>query len=124
VSAAIAAACAGDDWLAEHPVQVDWWPNAVMPMEIDPALPIVAATTGAARAVGCDPRLSGLDSWYDGATHTQLAGTPAVALGPSGLGRDGASVAHAVDEHVPVADLVRCAQALAVAALRFCGTVD
>jgi acetylornithine deacetylase/succinyl-diaminopimelate desuccinylase-like protein len=33
-------------------------------------------------------------------------------------------VAHAVDEHVPVADLVRCAQALAVAALRFCGTVD
>ena len=57
----------------------------------------------------------------DGATFTLLAGTPAIGFGPSGLGRDGASVAHAVDEHVPVPDLVRCAQAIVVAALRFCG---
>jgi acetylornithine deacetylase/succinyl-diaminopimelate desuccinylase-like protein len=30
-------------------------------------------------------------------------------------------VAHTIDEHVPVDDLVACAQGLAVAALRFCG---
>ena len=30
-------------------------------------------------------------------------------------------MAHAVDEFVPVADLVACAQALAIAALRWCG---
>lgn len=121
ITEVIASACAGDDWLAEHPVRVDWWPNTVMPLEIDAGEPIVAATCAAVADVGGSARLTGLDSWYDGATFTLLAGTPAVGLGPSGLGRDGASVAHAVDEHVPVADLVHCAQAIAVAALRFCG---
>ena len=123
VEEAIARACDGDDWLAEHPATIEWWPNTVMPLEIDAAEPIVAATCAAVADIGGPARLTGLDSWYDGATFTLLAGTPAVGLGPSGLGRDGASVAHAVDEHVPVADLVRCAQAIAVAALRFCGTV-
>ena len=122
ISEAIAGACAADDWLAENPVTVEWWPNTVMPLEIDADEPIVAVTCEAVADIGGPARLTGLDSWYDGATFTLLAGTPAVGLGPSGLGRDGASVAHAVDEHVPVADLVRCAQAIAVAALRFCGT--
>ena len=111
-----------DDWLAEHPARVSWWPNAVMPLELDPALPVVTATCDAVAALGGEPRLSGLDSWYDGATFSLLADTPAIGFGPSGLGRDGVSQAHAVDEHVPVADLVRCAQVIAVAALRFCGT--
>jgi acetylornithine deacetylase len=121
VSEAIAEACASDEWLAEHPVVVSWWPNAVMPLELDPELPIVTATCGAVAALGGKQRLGGLDSWYDGATFTLLAGTPAVGFGPSGLGRDGVSQAHAVDEHVPVSDLVRCAQVIAVAAIRFCG---
>ena len=90
-----------------------------MPLELDTELPIVRATCSAVAALGGEPRLSGLDSWYDGATFSLLAGTPAVGFGPSGLGRDGVSQAHAVNEHVPVADLVRCAQAIAVAALRF-----
>jgi len=122
VSQAIAAACAADDWLAEHPALVSWLPNAVMPLELDPGLPIVTATSEAVAALGGEPRLSGVDSWYDGATLSLLAGTPAIGFGPSGLRRDEVSQAHAVDEHVPVADLVRCAQAIAVAALRFCGT--
>jgi len=122
ISEAIAGACAADDWLAENPVTVEWWPNTVMPLEIDADESIVAVTCEAVADIGGPARLTGLDSWYDGATFTLLAGTPAVGLGPSGLGRDGASVAHAVDEHVPVADLVRCAQVIAVAALRFCGT--
>lgn len=122
IADAVAAACAGDDWLAEHPVRIEWWPNTVMPLEIDPGLPIVVEACGAVADVGGPARLTGLDSWYDGATFTLLADTPAIGLGPSGLGRDGATVAHAVDEHVPVADLVRSAQAIAVTALRFCGS--
>ena len=31
------------------------------------------------------------------------------------------TVAHTIDEHVPVDGLVACAQALAVVAVRFCG---
>ena len=61
--------------------------------------------------------LSGLDSWYDGATYTLSAGTPSIAYGPRSI-----AWAHTIDEYVPVEDLVRCAQAIAVAAMRFCGT--
>jgi acetylornithine deacetylase len=56
-----------------------------------------------------------MDSWHDGATFT-LGGTPCICYGPSDD-----NVAHTVDEYVPVDDLVACAQALAVTALRFCG---
>jgi acetylornithine deacetylase/succinyl-diaminopimelate desuccinylase-like protein len=73
------------------------------------------------RDLGHDPQLSGLDSWYDGATLTRLAGIPAVGFGPPGFDQDGLSVAHMVDEYVPVDGLVGCAQVVAVAAMRFCG---
>lgn len=110
-----------DDWLAAHPPRFRWEPQAVMPYEIATDEPIVGATESALRALGVEPRRSGLDSWFDAATLTVLGGIPAIGLGPGGLGRDGVPVAHTVDEHVPVDDLVRTAQALAVAALRFCG---
>jgi acetylornithine deacetylase len=109
-------AAAQDDWLAEHPPRISW-SAGVIPMEISPDEPIVDTVLQASRDVGRPGDLAGLDSWYDGATFTLLGGTPAVAFGPSGFG-----TAHAIDECVPVDDLVACAQALAVAALRFCGT--
>jgi acetylornithine deacetylase len=110
-----------DSWLAEHPPVIEWWPNGVMPFEIPQSEPIVGSLLEAARDVGRAPRLSGLDSWYDGATLTRLAGIPSVGFGPPGFDQDGVSVAHMVDEYVPVDGLVGCAQGLAVAAMRFCG---
>ena len=112
---------AGDDWLAENPPTISWWPNGVMPLEISSDEPIVEVTIGATDDVGRPGRLSGLDSWYDGATFTLLAGIPSIAYGPAGFTAGGASVAHTIDEYVPVDDLVACAQGLAVAAMRFCG---
>jgi acetylornithine deacetylase len=112
---------AADDWLGEHPPTIEWWPNAVMPFEIPATEPIVETMLGATADVGRPGDLSGLDSWYDGATLTQLAGIPSIAYGPPGFDRDGLSVAHMVDEYVPVDGLVGCAQGLAVAAMRFCG---
>jgi acetylornithine deacetylase len=110
-----------DDWLAEHPPVLHWWPNAVMPMEIDPGEPVVGVLLDASADVGRRRELGGLDSWYDGATFTQLAGIPSVGFGPPGFDPDGATVAHTIDEYVPVDGLVGCAQALAVAAMRFSG---
>lgn len=54
--------------------------------------------------------------WHDGATFTRFGGTPCVCFGPGGN-----ETAHMIDESVPVDDLVACAQALAVAAIRFSG---
>ena len=85
---------------------IEWWPNAVMPFEIAPDEPIVGAVQGASADVGRPGRLGGLDSWYDG--------IPANCV----------SVAHMIDEFVPVDGLVSAAQGLAVAAMRFCGVPD
>jgi acetylornithine deacetylase len=112
----ILAAAAADEWLAEHPLRITW-SAGVMPMEMSADEPIAAAALEASRDLGRPGRPAGLDSWYDGATFTLLGGTPSIAFGPSGFG-----TAHAIDEYVPVGDLVVCAQALAVAAVRFCGT--
>ncbi len=112
---------AHDDWLAEHPPSFAWWPNPVMPMETSELQPIVATLRSASADVGRPSALGGLDSWFDGATLTQLAGIPAVGYGPPGFDPSGVSVAHMVDEYVPVDGLIACAQALAVTAMRHCG---
>ena len=39
----------------------------------------------ASRDAGSPGRLGGLDSWYDGATITQLAGIPAIGYAPPGF---------------------------------------
>jgi acetylornithine deacetylase len=110
---------ATDDWLAEHPPIMSWSAN-VMPLELSADEPTVTVVSRASADIGRPGQLAGLNSWFDGATFSCLAATPTVAYGPSG--RDGSrTLLHAVDEYVPIDDLVACAQGLAVAALRFCG---
>ncbi|MDQ3867005.1 MAG: ArgE/DapE family deacylase [Actinomycetota bacterium] len=113
-------ASADDDWLAANPPTIDWWPNGVMPLEIPATHPVVETMAAATDSIGRPGRVSGLDSWYDGATYSLLGDTPSIAYGPSGLKRGAVPVAHTIDEYVPVEDLVACAQGLAVAAMRFC----
>lgn len=111
----IARAAAKDDWLADNPPSLTWFAG-VMPMDVPADSPIVTSVLGASSDVGRHGRPAGLNSWFDGATLTRFAGTPTVAFGPSGK-----HVAHTVDEFVSIDDLVACAQAIAVAATRFCG---
>lgn len=111
-----------DPWLTRHPPTFEWWPNHVMPSEVSPSEPVVSAMLQATRDVNRPGTLSGLDSWYDGATLTRFAGIPAIGYGPPGFDANGTSVAHTVDEYVPIDGLVSTAQALAIAAMRFCGT--
>jgi acetylornithine deacetylase/succinyl-diaminopimelate desuccinylase-like protein len=92
-----------------------------MPFEIPASEPIVETALGATADVGRRGRLGGLDSWYDGAALTKLAGIPSIGYRPPGFDADGLTLAHMVNEYVPVDGLVGCAQGLAVAAMRFCG---
>ena len=112
-----------DDWLAANPPVFKWWPNPVMPVEVDPNHPVVADTRVASEDLRHPAALSGLDSWFDGATLTKFAGIPAIGYGPQGFDKNGASIAHTIDEYVPIDGLVATAQVLAVTAMRFCGTV-
>jgi acetylornithine deacetylase len=107
--------CAADAWLAEHPPQITWGLD-IPPYEVDPSHPIVATMLESSEAVGEPSRLSGLDSWFDAASFSRFGGTPCIGWGPRHI-----EWAHTIDEYVPVDDLVRCAQGLAVAAIRYCG---
>ncbi len=102
-----------DPWLASNPPIIEWAPD-VPSAEVSPSEPIVPLLLEAASDMGCSGRITGMDNWHDGATFTRLGGTPAVCFGPGHW-----SVAHTIDEHVPIADLVACSQAIAVAAMRF-----
>lgn len=101
-------------------VSVSWSDVPARPADVPADTAVATGVLAAGRDVGRPGRASA-GAWHDGATYIREGSFPVVAFGPPGLGGSGASAAHAVDEHVPVEDLVRCAQALAVTALRFCG---
>ena len=104
-----------DPWLATHRPYWTWIGNCP-PAEVAADHGIVTAVAAAARSVGRSGRCAGLDSWHDAATFTVLGGTPTIAFGPGEL-----AIAHAVDEHVPIDDLVDHAAAAALAAMHWCG---
>ena len=115
IVAAVAAAAAGDEWLAEHPPT--WsWSTDYPPAEIAPDEPIVATAAAAARAVGIEPSVEGIDTTYDGALLSRFARTPSPAFGPGDLGR-----AHAPDEWIGVGELLQGAKAYARAIAAWCG---
>jgi acetylornithine deacetylase len=113
----VLAAARADPWLAAHPPSFAWHGDvpAAFPA---PEEPICAAALDAIAATGLEPVIASRTTWFDGATFTR-AGTPTIALGPGAIEQ-----AHAVDEYVPIDELVRAAQVLALAAMRFCGLAD
>ena len=111
----IAASAASDPWLREH--APTWqWVSDCPPAEVPADHPILAYIRGVSADVGRSSELAGLDSWHDAATFTLFAGTPTVSFGPGGT-----ETAHAVDEYVPLDDLVDFSSAVAVIAMRWCG---
>jgi len=106
---------AKDPWLAEHPPRIEWLVGGVPPSEVPIDDPIVTTALAATRAVRREAKLGGLDNWHDGATLTVEAAIPAICLGPGDI-----TLAHTAEESVPIADLVACAQAIAVTAMRYC----
>ena len=74
------------------------------------------ALLGAQSDLGRPASVGGMDNWHDGAMLTVEAGIPSVCYGPGEV-----HLAHGVQEHVPVSDLVACTQGIAVAAMRYLG---
>ncbi len=114
VEAAIRAATDRDPWLAENPPELVWGPD-LPPFEIPNEHPIVEVMSEASRRSGREPKLGFTDSWFDAASFMRADAGAVVGYGPTPHGQ------HGIDEHVSVADLVACAQALALAAVNWCG---
>jgi acetylornithine deacetylase len=106
-------AAEADAWLAQNPPTMEWASDGVPAAEISAEEPIVQTMLAAGADIGRPGQLAGT-VWVDGATFTR-SDTPSICFGPGDGG-----LAHTVDEHVPIDNLVHCAQALAIAALRFC----
>jgi len=110
---AITEAAKGDDWLQANPPEFSGFID-LPPSEVDSKEEVVCAMQAATVRMGLSSPISGLDSWYDGATFAH-AGIPSIAFGPGSI-----ETAHTVGEFVIVDELVTTAQALALAAVEFC----
>ncbi len=113
---AVSAVGERDPWLLEHPVRVSWPGGAFASGALADGHPLLEQTVAAATAVGTTaPRVEGAPYGSD-LRHYAAHGIPTVQFGPGEL-----RAAHAVDESVSLSEVVACAQAYAVLALRRCG---
>ncbi|MEJ7703762.1 MAG: ArgE/DapE family deacylase [Geodermatophilaceae bacterium] len=114
--ACVAAACARDPWLADHPVRIEWaggqYASGTLPAGHRLLADVQAAVEDVTGAV--PPERAG--PYGSDLRHYAAAGVPTVHYGPGDL-----RWAHAPDERVPIADVVSTARVLALLALRTCG---
>ena len=114
----VAAACAGDRWLARNPVQVQWWGGQFAPGQVAPDAAVTRLVTAAHTAVhGSTPAVHGVPYGSDQRLLTGLGGTPTVLYGPGDVRQ-----AHAPDESVPVDELVHVTRTLVHLIATTCGT--
>ena len=110
----VARAAAGEGWLREHPPAVRWnhhWPPSAVPVDH----PIVEAARRAhERSAGRPAQVCGFAAVED-TTFLAAAGIPAISYGPGDL-----RVAHAVDEHVIVDELLTACRTYALLAAAWC----
>lgn len=117
----LAAICRLDPWLRDHPAEIDW--KVVYPgSSVSRDHPLVTELTGAHEQAAVGTSLAGparFQGFAAGAevTWLTLAGIPAVIYGPGDL-----RVAHFVDEHVRIEEVVVACRSYALAAMRWCGT--
>jgi acetylornithine deacetylase len=108
---------AADEWLAAHPPELAWIEGQFESGATSDTDPFVVALGAAHEAVtGATVRRRGVPYGSDLRLFTNHAAMPAVLYGPGD-----ARVAHGVDEHVPIAEVLTAAQTACVLLARWCG---
>jgi acetylornithine deacetylase len=110
----IAAACAPDPWLREHPatVTIDGGRFSSAEVPADHPLPLGLAAAAAA-VLGGRPPFVGVPYGSDMRLLVRQGATPTVMFGPGDV-----RVAHAADEHVALDEVIACARVLAAWVVR------
>ena len=117
--AAIADACAGDEFLRDHPATVEITGGRFGSARVPSDHPLPAGLANVAEAVtGRRPALLGEPYGADMQMFVNHADTPCVIFGPGDV-----RVAHSADESVPLDEVEACARVLAAWVLRELGTV-
>lgn len=116
--AAISRAAADDPWLADHPVRISWPGGRFAPGALPEGHRLAGDVAAAVADVrGAAPRSVGGPYGSD-LRHYAAAGVATVQYGPGEV-----RFAHAVDEHVELADVFACARVYALLVLRSCRPV-
>ena len=107
--ACVAAACAADDFLRDHPVEVEITGARFGSARVAADHPLPLGLAAAAESVtGRRPALLGAPYGADMRLFVNVGNTPCVIFGPGDV-----RVAHSADEHVPLDQVVDCAAVLA-----------
>jgi acetylornithine deacetylase len=104
-----------DPWLRDHRPELRWphhWPPYSQPVDAPICQTVAAAYE---EALGQAPAFEGFPA-VDDATYLEQGGIPSISFGPGNL-----MTAHAVDEYVPIAEVVEACKVYALTALDWCG---
>lgn len=119
LEAAVADACASDPWLADHPVEVEWWGGQFASGRLPETSDLDARVAAAhVRATAGPPPDAYAAPYGSDLRLLVAAGIPTVQYGPGD-----AAVAHGPDEHVALDDLRTAARTLALLCCDLCGVV-
>lgn len=112
----LAALCADDPWLREHPAQIQWMFGTFPAWETPGTDPLIAAIRTSLQAVGGSAPERGMTYGCDACHIHRLMGAPVAIFGP-GVIED----CHIPNESVAIADVLRAANVLALTALTWKG---
>lgn len=113
----VASVVAADDWLRDHPPQLEWIEGQFEPGETSLTEPIITALGAAHEEVfGSAPQVQGVPYGSDLRLFTQHGKIPAVLYGPGDV-----TYAHTVEEHVDLDEVFACTKTLALLIVRWCG---
>jgi len=116
--AAVASACAADDFLREHPATVEITGGRFGSARVPSDHPLPVGLADVAEAVtGRRPELLGEPYGADMQMFVNVGETPCVIFGPGDV-----RVAHSADEFVPLDEVEACARVLAAWVIREVGT--
>lgn len=115
VQEAVAQACAGDSWLAEHPVQVRWYQDTSTFFTTEDH-PLTVRLLEALSLSNLEPRVGGFPSGCDAVYLSRLGKIPTVIFGPGS-----ARQAHVDDEFVEIGQYLNHQRALAAFAAIWSG---
>ncbi len=117
LEAAVAEACAGDQWLRDHPVEVEWWGGQFEAGQLPPDSDLVERVRAAHDLAGGAPLdVYGAPYGSDLRLLTGLGGIPTVQYGPGDV-----KLAHGPYESVAVEQVVVTAHTLAALIVDICG---
>jgi len=106
-----------DSWLAHHPPRLEWFEGQFEAAETDVEHPMLQTLlTHHQQVHGTPPAIKGVPYGADMRLYTNHAQIPTVLYGPGDV-----RLAHAVDEYVPLAEVVAVAKTIALTVVTWCG---